>query len=481
MAGPDQDSGGITFRPEPTVAARRRPSVALLSRTPRRDRSRSARQRPTARPTGGKGYPSTSAGWSRRVCRRPTPPCGLPPTDWGPSTVNPRSTPARRSAPWSRRSSRAPATPTTPSPSRIAARALAGDDLRRRVDLWVEGGVVEPTVRDAVEQVLHTRGSLSTRTGAPSSSSAPVPRWALCEPSCAGAQRSPRSTCRALTSGAASSTRHRPPGRLLVPARPGEEPWSSAPASTSSRRSVARPTVADLPGPIVIGNYVYADGATNVRVSAAVDLLTQRVRGQRPTDDVALAFLATRPTSSPSPGRQSPRRSATMPSAAPPNCCGYRSARSPADASSNATTARARDPASTTPWSPSRARTTFSPSDSSAGVPPRRAPRAPSSPFEVAPPTRTRSVVRTGARCGLRRGSSLRYRGLRAGHVQHADGCPSHARPVDRLTHARPPWQDEAYAAVHGGLWRAAYDRAALLAWRRSWGSVPRADAGRAP
>ena len=41
----------------------------------------------------------------------------------------------------------------------------------------------------------------------------------------------------------------------------------------------------------MVGNYVYADGATNVRVSMAVDELTRRVRAAG--DDVALAFLAT--------------------------------------------------------------------------------------------------------------------------------------------------------------------------------------------
>ena len=55
------------------------------------------------------------------------------------------------------------------------------------------------------------------------------------------------------------------------------------------------PAVADWlaaqPGTLVVGNYVYADGATNVRVSMAVDELTRRVR--RDADDAALAFLAT--------------------------------------------------------------------------------------------------------------------------------------------------------------------------------------------
>ena len=41
----------------------------------------------------------------------------------------------------------------------------------------------------------------------------------------------------------------------------------------------------------MLGNYVYADGAANVRVASAVDALTVRLRAGR--RDVALAFLAT--------------------------------------------------------------------------------------------------------------------------------------------------------------------------------------------
>ena len=49
--------------------------------------------------------------------------------------------------------------------------------------------------------------------------------------------------------------------------------------------------IGGLPGRVVLGNYVYADGATNVRVSTAVDVLSTQLRADRP--DTALAFLAT--------------------------------------------------------------------------------------------------------------------------------------------------------------------------------------------
>ena len=49
--------------------------------------------------------------------------------------------------------------------------------------------------------------------------------------------------------------------------------------------------LASVDGPLVLGNYVYADGAANVRLSTAVDALTVRLQAARA--DVALSFLAT--------------------------------------------------------------------------------------------------------------------------------------------------------------------------------------------
>ena len=88
---------------------------------------------------------------------------------------------------------------------------------------------------------------------------------------------------------------HRRAGRLLLPTtgggsrrtrpRPGSTCWPTLrPSPTGSPRS---PTGNQL----VVGNYVYADGATNVRVATAVDVLSTRLLGERP--DTALAFLAT--------------------------------------------------------------------------------------------------------------------------------------------------------------------------------------------
>ncbi len=79
--------------------------------------------------------------------------------------------------------------------------------------------------------------------------------------------------------------------------------------------------------------------------------------------------------------------------------------------------------------------------------------------MNVAPPSRTRSVVKNRAlaatyggahRFGVEVFEPATTKVLMAAllvHDLHTDGGPVHAYP----------WQDEAYAAAHGGLWRMAY------------------------
>jgi hypothetical protein len=79
--------------------------------------------------------------------------------------------------------------------------------------------------------------------------------------------------------------------------------------------------------------------------------------------------------------------------------------------------------------------------------------------MNIAPPTRTRSVMKNRAlaaayasahRFGVEVFEPATSRALMAillVHDLHTGGGPAH-------TH---PWQDEAHAAAHGGLWRIAY------------------------
>jgi len=212
------------------------------------------------------------------------------------------------------------------------------------------------------------------------------------------------------------------------------------------------------PGELVVGNYVYADGAMNVRVSVAVDELSRRLLAAR--DGVALAFLATptdvfavpvdavaestrryegrsararwlgRPMRTVSGGRLLRRQ--YVPGTDP----GVNDSLVPQQGPNYALAKRLQR------WRAVVARdagTTVS--------------------MNVAPPTRTRSVVKNRAlaaayagahRFGVEVFEPETANVLMAAllvHDLHADGGPRHEHP----------WQDEAYAAVPGGLWRSPY------------------------
>ncbi|MGN6796448.1 MAG: hypothetical protein ACTHJW_29020, partial [Streptosporangiaceae bacterium] len=179
---------------------------------------------------------------------------------------------------------------------------LRGDGLSRRLDAWVAAGIIEPSCADAVREVAaHPEWlSLPGRTVAvlgAGSEVGPLPvllRWGA---TVAGIDLpQPRIWERVLATARSSA------GTLLVPvaadAGPGGQDESKAgelTAAAGADLTSEVPDIADwlgdLNGPLVLGNYVYADGAANVRVCAAADTLTLRLQAAR--DDVALAFLAT--------------------------------------------------------------------------------------------------------------------------------------------------------------------------------------------
>ena len=84
--------------------------------------------------------------------------------------------------------------------------------------------------------------------------------------------------------------------------------------------------------------------------------------------------------------------------------------------------------------------------------------------FKIAPPTRTRSVVKN-------RGLAAAYAGAHRFGVEVFDPGTANTLMAALLVHdlsagsprQEHPWQDEAYAAAHGGLWRAAYDPRSAL------------------
>ena len=222
------------------------------------------------------------------------------------------------------------------------------------------------------------------------------------------------------------------------------------------------PAVADwlagLDGRLVVGNYVYADGAANVRVSVAVDLLSTRLLGR--SDDVALAFLATptdvfavpadavRQSTAAYEGRSTRAKALGRPlravssgrllrrAYAPGSDPGVIDSLVPQQGPNYALAKRLQR------WRATVAR------DAGGSVS-----------MNVAPPTRTRSVVKNRALAAAYAGahrfgvevfepatSNVLMAALLV-HDLHTGGGPAHDLP----------WQDEAYGAVHGGLWRAAY------------------------
>ena len=84
--------------------------------------------------------------------------------------------------------------------------------------------------------------------------------------------------------------------------------------------------------------------------------------------------------------------------------------------------------------------------------------------FHVAPSTRTRSVVKNRALAAAFAGAH-RF-GVEVFEPDTANTLMA-ALLVHDLSTATPahehPWQDEAYAAVHGGLWRAPYEPRSAL------------------
>lgn len=192
--------------------------------------------------------------------------------------------------------------------------------------------------------------------------------------------------------------------------------------------------MAALDGPLVLGNYVYADGATNLRVSVAVDALALRVLDARA--DTALAFLATPTDVFAVPGTVV---DASIAAYAGRSRVGRLVGRPLRAASAGRRLQR---------WRATSAR--------AAGT---------LVSMNVAPPTRTRSVVKNRAlaaayagahRFGVEVFEPATSNTLMAAllvHDLHTGGGPVHAHP----------WQNEANVAAHGGLWRAAYSPRSAL------------------
>ncbi|HVF04401.1 MAG TPA: hypothetical protein VNA20_06150 [Frankiaceae bacterium] len=337
---------------------------------------------------------------------------------------------------------------------------LAGDTLQRRLDAWVEDGAVEPTCAEAVRTVVKNPDWLDLSdlkvvvlgAGAEMGPLESILRWggtavALDLPVPAVWDR-----VGAMAKAGA--------GRLHAPVSPGANGRPGVDLLTGLA-DVAE-WLLSAEGRLVLGNYVYADGATNVRLALAVDALTTYVTERRP--DTALAFLGTptdvyavpadaveyanrgyaqrgkvkavrRPLKALSGGRLLRRNYA--PGADP----GVNDSLVPQQGPNYALAKRVHR------WRAAAA----------------RADGATVS-FNVAPATRTRSVVKN-------RVLAAAYAGAKPFGIEVFEPATSNTLMAALLVHdlraGLPPhdhpWQDEAYAAAHGGLWRSPYDPRSAL------------------
>ena len=342
---------------------------------------------------------------------------------------------------------------------------LRGDEIRRRLDAWVDAGVAEPGAADAVRAVLdhpdwlRLDGRLVAVLGAGAEMGPLVPLLSWGARVAAVDLPRPAIWTRVLDAARRGGGRLLLPGRSTVPdpAGAGVDLLAAAPAVADWLAEVAGEDQ------LVVGNYVYADGATNVRVSVAVDVLSTRLVGARP--DTALAFLATptdvfavpgeavaqsvatygarsrvakilgRPMRTVSGGRL--LRRAYVPGSDP----GINDSLIPQQGPNYALAKRLQR------WRATVARADGTPVS-----------------LNVAPPTRTRSVLKN-------RALAAAYAGAHRFGVEIFEPTTSNVLMAALLVHdlqtggprSTEPWRNEAAAAVHGGLWRIGYAPRSVL------------------
>ncbi|GLY05675.1 MULTISPECIES: hypothetical protein [Actinoplanes] len=324
---------------------------------------------------------------------------------------------------------------------------LRGDALLRQLDTWVAAGVIEESCATAVAEVAGSPDwlDLSDQTlvafgaGAEMGPVRSVLGWG----GTVVAVDLPRPDLwsRVAETAAAGA------GRLIAPTSgetPGVDLLKDLPAAAQWLQG--------LDGRLVLGNYVYAPGATYPRLAAALDALTVHLRHHRP--DTALAFLAT------------PTDVFAVPAGAVAEARARFAGRSQAAKLGTLVSAgRLLEPNYTIDGEPGindslvpqqgpnyalakrihRWRATLARRDGTVS-------------FAVAPPSRTRSVVNN-------RLLAAAYAGAHVFGVEIFEPATSSKLMAALLVHqirkprsaAQAPWTDEAIAAAHGGLWRIGY------------------------
>lgn len=320
---------------------------------------------------------------------------------------------------------------------------LRGDALARRLDAWVDAGTIEASCAEAVREVaanpdwldLSDQRLVVLGAGA---EMGPLPAVLGWGGTVVGVDL-PRPDLWARLNAVAASTA----GRLIAP-RGGADLLTDLPAIAQ--------WLLRIEGRLVLGDYVYAPGADQVRLSAAVDALATHIRGRRA--DTALAFLATPTDVFAVPGAAVAHANARY------RARGVRSRL--ASVASAGTLLRPNYPDGADPGIADSLVAQQGPNYALAKRIQRwRAAltrRDGTVSFAVAPPTRTRSVLNN-------RLLAAAYAGAHLFDVEVFEPATANKLMAVLLVHqlrkprpaAKTVWEDEAVAAAHGGLWRTPY------------------------
>ncbi len=338
---------------------------------------------------------------------------------------------------------------------------LRGDALRERLDAWLTAGVMEPSAADAVRTVLANpdwlalegrtsrRPRCRRRDGTAPGAAAVGRAGCRCRPAptralgTAPPDRIGRSRHAARAHVGRAALRRLSSSEPVRTSSPAYPPWPAGSPSCLDRSSSATtstPTVAPTSG----SRWRWTRSPSGSRTSATTSRWPSSPR--RPTCSRSRVRLLSRPPAATSTGpvrrSWSPGRCAPSPVVA---CCvAPMCGRRPG---------HQRQPRSA-------AGTQLRPGQAAAAVAGERCSRRRRHGLAQRRAAHPHPVGRQEPRPGrrLRRSPPLRRRGLRARHRQRADGRAPRPRPAHRGGPAHDhPWQDEAYGAVHGGLWRAAY------------------------
>ncbi len=349
-------------------------------------------------------------------------------------------------------------------------RMLTGADLAERLSAWVDDGVLEPGAAQAVQMVADNPDWLSLPghtvvalgVGAEIGPAPTLLRWGArvigLDLPFAGIWR------RVLDQAAGSA------GTLVLPVRPGDGPaaeragfdlLTELPQVAAWIDDALESSSDGEDRTAVLGNYLYADGAANVRVSAAGDALATMLQRRHP--ELVQAYLATPTDVFAVPEGAVARSVETF--AARSRSAAVRLTRA---ASGGRLLRRAYLPG-TAPGICDSLVTQQGPNYALAkrmqrwrACAERAAGRRIS--LNVAPPTRTRSVVKN-------RALAAAYAGAHRFGVEVFDPSTTRVLMAALLVHDlvadvptfAHPWQAEAHQAVHGGLWTSPFEPRSTL------------------